>query len=383
MRSATEGQPEPSACTPNQLFVPPDLRSDVIQWAHTSKGLVTFLSKGFGHQPWRRTKKSLLTPAQSATNTSCPIRILLVSFRHSLFHIVLSPISPWALSQACPLCQGNCQIGPPPCLLTSWSPCWCAVRLGTPIYLSLLERETSANRHSTQEPTYQVGQRVWLSSCDRPLRVESKKLAARFIGSLLKGSSLPPVAVRLKLPQSMQCHPTFHVSQVNQSKEAPWSLLLLLHNLLDSSMRDSRTHYIASSGPTAGKGSPISAWLGGLWTWREVLGSSLPHNGPPSYQGFLLTAPRITHKDYGGSKNPRCVAPPHIGRRKIHLQKGRGHLQMSVQHSSISKSWFGVSSPLEIKFMAWPSVPNLTFITTKLCINVSWPKRSATQPPCH
>uniref|UniRef100_A0A8D3E3V3 Gypsy retrotransposon integrase-like protein 1 n=1 Tax=Scophthalmus maximus TaxID=52904 RepID=A0A8D3E3V3_SCOMX len=37
VRLATEGQPGPSACPPNRLYVPPSLRSDVIQWAHASK----------------------------------------------------------------------------------------------------------------------------------------------------------------------------------------------------------------------------------------------------------------------------------------------------------------------------------------------------------
>lgn len=60
---------------------------------------------------------------------------------------------------------------------------------------------SAANRRRSQAPEYQVGQKVWLSTCDLPLRVESKKLAPKFIGPF-------------KLPRSMRVHPTFHVSKV-------------------------------------------------------------------------------------------------------------------------------------------------------------------------
>ncbi|KAI3351469.1 hypothetical protein L3Q82_020315 [Scortum barcoo] len=36
VKAAQEGQPGPSACPQNRLFVPPSLRSDVLQWAHSS-----------------------------------------------------------------------------------------------------------------------------------------------------------------------------------------------------------------------------------------------------------------------------------------------------------------------------------------------------------
>ncbi|KAI3364364.1 hypothetical protein L3Q82_011161, partial [Scortum barcoo] len=37
VKAAQEGQPGPSACPQNRLFVPPSLRSDVLQWAHSSR----------------------------------------------------------------------------------------------------------------------------------------------------------------------------------------------------------------------------------------------------------------------------------------------------------------------------------------------------------
>lgn len=59
--------------------------------------------------------------------------------------------------------------------------------------------KAAADRQRTHAPRYVCGQKVWLSTKDHPLRVASRKLAPRSIGSYQITKVLSPVVVRLKL----------------------------------------------------------------------------------------------------------------------------------------------------------------------------------------
>uniref|UniRef100_A0A3P9JP29 Integrase catalytic domain-containing protein n=1 Tax=Oryzias latipes TaxID=8090 RepID=A0A3P9JP29_ORYLA len=72
----------------------------------------------------------------------------------------------------------------------------------------------AANRHRVDGPTYQPGQKVWLSSKNIPIQATSRKLAPRFIGPYTIDRIINPTCVRLRLPAALKVHPSFHISQI-------------------------------------------------------------------------------------------------------------------------------------------------------------------------
>ncbi len=75
--------------------------------------------------------------------------------------------------------------------------------------------KAQADRHRSKPPVYVVGQKVWLSSKNIPLRTVCNKLAPKFIGPFTVTKIISPVAVRLKLPPAYRrVHPVFHVSKL-------------------------------------------------------------------------------------------------------------------------------------------------------------------------
>ncbi len=75
--------------------------------------------------------------------------------------------------------------------------------------------KAKADRNRSRPPVYVVGQKVWLSTKNIPIRSVSNKLAPKFIGPFAVTEIISPVAVRLNLPPAYRrIHPAFHVSKI-------------------------------------------------------------------------------------------------------------------------------------------------------------------------
>jgi hypothetical protein len=76
------------------------------------------------------------------------------------------------------------------------------------------------DRHVREQPSYEVGDKVWLDSSnlstDRPM----KKLDFRRIGPYKVEKKVSATAYRLSLPQTLRVHPVFHVSLLSPFRAA-------------------------------------------------------------------------------------------------------------------------------------------------------------------
>ncbi len=73
-------------------------------------------------------------------------------------------------------------------------------------------QQTQADRHRRQNPEYQAGQWVWLSTRDLRLRLPCCKLSPRYVGPYQIRRQITPVSFELTLPNHFRVSPTFHVS---------------------------------------------------------------------------------------------------------------------------------------------------------------------------
>ena len=70
-----------------------------------------------------------------------------------------------------------------------------------------------ANR-ARRELAYAVGDKVWLSTRNLPLKLGTRKLAAIWAGPFTVLQAIGSVAYKLKLPEDWRIHPVFHISQL-------------------------------------------------------------------------------------------------------------------------------------------------------------------------
>lgn len=112
-----------------------------------------------------------------------------------------------------------------------FAPRFCSV--GTPVALSsrltpligVAEAQFLVGNQNVRTLSYLPGQKVWPTTRDLPLRVESHKLAPHFVGPFPFSKVTNPVAVRLHLPPSMRIQNTFHVSWIKPLQERALTLM--------------------------------------------------------------------------------------------------------------------------------------------------------------
>lgn len=68
------------------------------------------------------------------------------------------------------------------------------------------------DRGRRENPTFKLGEEVWLSTTNLKLSVPSRKLGPKFIGPFPIKRIINPVAMELALPKTYRIHPVFHVS---------------------------------------------------------------------------------------------------------------------------------------------------------------------------
>uniref|UniRef100_A0A8C5PQ35 Polyprotein n=1 Tax=Leptobrachium leishanense TaxID=445787 RepID=A0A8C5PQ35_9ANUR len=94
--------------------------------------------------------------------------------------------------------------------LTQLQEIWRQIRENMERNVAVQKRK--ADRHRLQAPSYNVGDRVWLSTRNVKLRVPSMKMAPRFIGPYKIIRRINPVAYALALPKHLRLHNVFHTS---------------------------------------------------------------------------------------------------------------------------------------------------------------------------
>ncbi len=227
VRTASQGVTPPSGCPPGRLFVPdrgPQFVSKF--WSEFCRllGATVSLSSGYHPQSNGQTERAnqdlerMLWCVVSQNPSSWSQQLSWVEYAHNSLPVSGTGLSPF-----------ECSLGYQPPIFSSLES-----EVAVPSAHAFVQRcrrtwsrarqtllqvgartKAKADRHRSKPPVYVVGQKVWLSSKNIPLRTVCNKLAPKFIGPFTVTKIISPVAVSLKLPPAYRrIHSVFHVSKL-------------------------------------------------------------------------------------------------------------------------------------------------------------------------
>ncbi|KAM9391487.1 uncharacterized protein KIAA0825 homolog [Pholidichthys leucotaenia] len=175
-----------------------------------------------------------------------------------------------------------------------------------------------ANQTRTPAPIYSVGQRVWLSTRNFPLKTECKKLASRFVGPFVINAIVNPASIWLVLPPSLRVNPTFHVSQVKPvfvsslcppskpplpPKRVDGGLVYAVHRIVDAHCQSHGIQFLVDWKGYEPEERSCLASLSTTIPWKHpsstfLPGSLLPLSGDPSTAPIRSSLQKCILKKY-------------------------------------------------------------------------------------
>ncbi|KAK3563159.1 hypothetical protein QTP86_016402 [Hemibagrus guttatus] len=215
IRRAHTDEPPPAGCPPTKIFVPQHFRQQVMQWVHEAPSS--------GHPGIRRSNQlircrfwwSSLGPDVEEYVKACSTCSATSACPRTLFQIGARNLPPgcgghfvrdWALGALGyqpPLFPWSGEPSDVPAV-EEWSQlsqeAW--ERAHVRLQRAVRRQRIQADQRCRPHPSYQVGQKVWLSTRNLRLKLPCWKLSPKFVGPFEIVRRVNPVAYRLQLPAS-------------------------------------------------------------------------------------------------------------------------------------------------------------------------------------